>query len=219
MSFYNNIMISQLPMSQWLVSLLVQSHCLNQCQLHLWTPQKCIQINFCLNLKYLHLPKPVCIISTIFFKDQWVAIIGLVNILDVMGRKYNQEKWPMVYKGKTLQLKYIDGLVHDCSNSSALETELQQSCAEPSLYNKISNKYILTHCILDVGKLVIIASCNGFDIIWGHRFEADKLPVFISVDSNICTLAGSFARDHLSGYKIDTKQLCLMSATWCTCCM
>ena len=66
--------------------------------------------------------------------------------------------------------------------------------------HKICNKCILTHCILDVGKLAIIASFNGFDIIWGHRFEADKLPVFISVDSyqHICTLACSFARDDLS---------------------
>ena len=110
-------------------------------------------------------------------------------------------------------VKYIDGLVQDCSNSSPSEIELLQSCAEPSLYiHKICNKYISTHCILDVGKLVIIASCNSFDIIWGHRFETVKLPVFLSVDSNqhICTLAGSFARDHLSDYRINIKQLCLM---------
>ena len=74
---------------------------------------------------------------------------------------------------KTLQVKYIDGLVQDCSNSSALEMELLQSCAKPCYIHKIYNKYMLTHYILDVGKLVIIALCNGFDIIWGHCFEAD----------------------------------------------
>ena len=76
-------------------------------------------------------------------------------------------------KGKTLQVKYIDGLVQDCNNSSALEMELLQSCANPFYIHKICNKSILTHFILDVGKVVIIASCNGFDIIWGHSFEAN----------------------------------------------
>ena len=31
-------------------------------------------------------------------------------------------------------LLYIDGLVQDCSNSSALAMELLQSCAKPSIY-------------------------------------------------------------------------------------
>ena len=30
--------------------------------------------------------------------------------------------------------KYIDGLVQDCSNSSALAMELLQSCTEPLIY-------------------------------------------------------------------------------------
>ena len=30
-------------------------------------------------------------------------------------------------------LKYIDGLVQDCSNSSALAMELLQFCAKPSI--------------------------------------------------------------------------------------
>ena len=29
---------------------------------------------------------------------------------------------------------YIEGLVQDCSNSSALEMELLQSCTKPSIY-------------------------------------------------------------------------------------
>ena len=76
-------------------------------------------------------------------------------------------------QGKTLQVKYIDGLVQDCCNSSAFEMELLQSCAKPSLYTYNLQQIYLTHYLLDVGKLVIIESCNGFDIIWGHRFEAD----------------------------------------------
>ena len=39
-----------------------------------------------------------------------------------------------------LELKkklHIDGLVQDCSNSSALAMELMQSCVKPSLYGMI----------------------------------------------------------------------------------
>ena len=32
----------------------------------------------------------------LFFKDQWVGIIGLVNIFECDGEEVNQEKWPMV---------------------------------------------------------------------------------------------------------------------------
>ena len=42
----------------------------------------------------------------------------------------------MIYgiEGKTIPVKYIDGLVQDCSNSIALEMELLQSCSKPSLH-------------------------------------------------------------------------------------
>ena len=33
-------------------------------------------------------------------------------------------------------IRYIDGLVQDCSNSSALAMELLQSCTEPSIWNQ-----------------------------------------------------------------------------------
>ena len=33
---------------------------------------------------------------------------------------------------------YIDGLVQDCSNSSALAMELLQSCTKPSIYTLIT---------------------------------------------------------------------------------
>ena len=32
------------------------------------------------------------------------------------------------------EINYIDGLVQDCSNSSALAMELLQSCTKPSMY-------------------------------------------------------------------------------------
>ena len=35
---------------------------------------------------------------------------------------------------------YIDGLVQDCSNSSALAVELLQSCTKPSIYVFIHSK-------------------------------------------------------------------------------
>ena len=70
-------------------------------------------------------------------------------------------------------VKCIDGLVQGCTNSSPLEMELLQSHAKSSLYLISATNIFKNYCILDVGKLVIIALCNGFDIIWGHRFEAD----------------------------------------------
>ena len=42
--------------------------------------------------------------------------------------------------GRTLRILYmgyIDGLVQDCSNSSALALELLQSCTKPSMYTYI----------------------------------------------------------------------------------
>ena len=40
----------------------------------------------------------------------------------------------------------INGLVQDCSNSSALAMELLQSCTDPSMYGSICNKEIhFTH--------------------------------------------------------------------------
>ena len=42
---------------------------------------------------------------------------------------------------------YIDGLVQDCSISTANELEKLQSCTKPSLY-KIDHFHSVTHCIL-----------------------------------------------------------------------
>ena len=36
--------------------------------------------------------------------------------------------------GNDFFFKYIDGLVQDCSNSTALAMELLQFCTEPSIY-------------------------------------------------------------------------------------
>ena len=35
--------------------------------------------------------------------------------------------------------RHVDGLVHDCSNSSALAMELLQSCTKPSMWNIFSH--------------------------------------------------------------------------------
>ena len=83
---------------------------------------------FCFKLKYLHLPKSVCIISTIFQRPvSWYYRFD--KYFGCEPRKITNG-----IKGKTLQVKCIDGLVQDCSNSSALEMELLQSYATPSLY-------------------------------------------------------------------------------------
>ena len=47
---------------------------------------------------------------------------------------------------------YIDGLVSDCSNSSALAMELLQSCTKPSIYISIFNA--------DMTQVVEIFSCE-----------------------------------------------------------
>ena len=39
-----------------------------------------------------------------------------------------------MYDSITMHQIYIDGLVQDCSNSSALAMELLQSCTKPSIY-------------------------------------------------------------------------------------
>ena len=39
----------------------------------------------------------------------------------------------------TLKSLHIDGLVQDCSNSSALALELLQSCTKPSIYKNCSS--------------------------------------------------------------------------------
>ena len=58
---------------------------------------------------------------------------------------------------------YIDGLVQDCSNASALAMARLQSCAEPSIYPIYDA--LLTHwgrvTHICVGNLTIIGSDNG----------------------------------------------------------
>ena len=46
------------------------------------------------------------------------------------GRCYECSRYPMGY------FYHVDGLVQDCSNSSALVVELLQSCIKPSMYLK-----------------------------------------------------------------------------------
>ena len=46
--------------------------------------------------------------------------------------------------------KYIDGLVQDCSNSSALAIELLQSCTKPYIYIYIYNCPTLLENALDI---------------------------------------------------------------------
>ena len=46
----------------------------------------------------------------------------MYNFLDVLRIHYNE------------YISYINGLVQDCSNSSALAMELLQSCTKPSIY-------------------------------------------------------------------------------------
>ena len=41
---------------------------------------------------------------------------------------------------KSVAVGYVDGLVQDCSNSSALAMELLQSCTKPSIYSKPRKK-------------------------------------------------------------------------------
>ena len=45
---------------------------------------------------------------------------------------------PMIF------VDYIDGLVQDCSNSSALAVELLQSCAKPSIYSDVGEHLRIT---------------------------------------------------------------------------
>ena len=58
---------------------------------------------------------------------------------------------------------YIDGLVQDCSNSSALAMELLQSCTKPSIYTLIA---------LDERRNVISLS-----ILNPREYTSDKLHI------------------------------------------
>ena len=42
-------------------------------------------------------------------------------------------------------VEYIDGLLQDCSNSSALATELLQSCTKPSIYTVMLFLFLLCY--------------------------------------------------------------------------
>ena len=43
------------------------------------------------------------------------------------------------------QFDYKDGLVQNCSNSSALGLELQQSCTKPSIYIHVILSFFWNH--------------------------------------------------------------------------
>ena len=54
--------------------------------------------------------------------------------------KHKTERFESIEVGRVffgILNEYIDGLVPDCSNSSALAMELLQSCTKPSIYDPI----------------------------------------------------------------------------------
>ena len=63
------------------------------------------------------------------------------------GRCYECSRYPMGY------FYHVDGLVQDCSNSSALAVELLQSCTKPSMYLK-KDKRNVTICRYSVWKKI-----------------------------------------------------------------
>ena len=66
-------------------------------------------------------------------------------------------------------IAYIDGLVQDCSNSSALAMELLQACTKPSLYIYI-HRYILINA---TQTLITAFVLRGKPVIgaWKEFFE------------------------------------------------
>ena len=58
-------------------------------------------------------------------------------------------------------LCYINGLVQDCSNSSALAMELLQSCSKPSIYPFIMSDY-------DINQVMIVTSFYAWSARWLH---------------------------------------------------
>ena len=74
----------------------------------------------------------------------------------------------------------IDGLVQDCSNSSALAMELLQSCTEPLICQHVNNQGIIIVCqALNMGINIIELAVysNGSTQDCGHCSEsAMELP-------------------------------------------
>ena len=69
-------------------------------------------------------------------------------------------------------MNYIDGLVHDCSNSSANALELPQSCTKPLIWYNIL--YILLfHCPFDN------SIPRAGDNTWGFKNKNNKSYVYI----------------------------------------
>ena len=55
---------------------------------------------------------------------------GQLRIIEKLSKG---KHWPILNLTKDTKWKHYDGLVQDCSNSSALAMELLQSCTEPSI--------------------------------------------------------------------------------------
>ena len=118
---------------------------------------------FCVALLLLHhhLFVDLCDISTHMFQGCFTVVRVSVRLIQCMYRNeygWNQP-WQIVRKAKSEHISCIiywnkictDGLVQDCSTSSALAMELLQSCTKPLTYIKFNICLLLwCNCLIQL---------------------------------------------------------------------
>ena len=67
-----------------------------------------------------------------------------------------------------IEENYVDGLVQDCSNSSALALELLQSCTKPSMYS-LCNSLCVTYGGFEASAKYTFNSFWPNDAMWHHE--------------------------------------------------
>ena len=133
----------------------------------MWSPEKNIWY-WCINLHMWPCPK---------FQTSSELILDIHFPVIYLSKA--QVHWSKLYSASSYH-HHFDGLVHDCSNSSALALELLQSCTKPLICSVIwTSSLRKSTCPI---KIILPFICNSKTLT---KATTDKAPFTIFCSNNI----------------------------------